>query len=256
MLRKVLSTQASGSNKVILAIIQARMESSRLPGKVMIKINDKPIIKILYDRLNNSKFLDNIVVATGPEKKNSRLVKYMVEQNIDYYCGSETDVLKRYIDTATHYKANIIVRITSDCPFADPDLVDEVISEHLEQNNDYTSNIDPATYPDGLDIEVLNINTLIKANNEALENFEREHVTPYIRNSKLFKKTCIKNDIDLSQLRWTLDTKDDLKVIRQVFKYFDTAEDFSWVDIFKLYTKNKDLFRFNKYLSRNYNTKL
>jgi len=241
---------------MILAILQARMESSRLPGKVMIEVGGKPIIKILYNRLRNSKFLDNIVVATGPETKNFKLIKYMKEQKINFLIGSENDVLERYCDTAEHYKANTIVRITSDCPFADADLIDEVISEHLDCKNDYTSNTDPATYPDGLDVEVFNIKALITANNEAKENFEREHVTPYIRNNKLIKKSCIKNNIDLSGLRWTLDTEEDLKVINKIFEHFYPIQDFSWMEILELYRKNKELFKFNNHLSRNYNTKL
>ena len=126
----------------------------------------------------------------------------------------------------------------------------------MKYKNDYTSNTDPATFPDGLDVEVFNIETLEIANKQAKKDFEREHVTPFIRKNKNFKQTCFKNDINLSKLRWTLDTEADLKVVEAIFKYFYPKHDFKWQEILNLYKINKSLFEFNQHLDRNYTTKL
>lgn len=232
------------------------MSSTRLPGKVMIKLNGQPLIKMLYDRLNKSKLLDEIVIATGPMEKNFKLIEYMEKKNMNYFCGSETDVLNRYAETAKLYNPKTVVRITSDCPFSDPNLVDAIVNEHLGNGNDYTSNIDPATFPDGLDVEVFNFETLDITNTCAKKNHEREHVTPYMRKNRNFKKTCFKNNINLSKHRWTLDTVEDLHVIKGVCNYFYPRQDFEWQEILKLYKSDRNLFKFNKHLDRNYITNL
>lgn len=241
---------------MILGIIQARMGSTRLPGKVMVEVNNQPIIKILYDRISKSQLLNKVVVATGSNKKNIKLIEYMKKEGIEFFCGSETDVLKRYIDTATHYNSKIVVRITADCPFTDSNLVDKLIDEHLRSKNDYTSNIDPATFPDGLDIEVFNFETLKSTNIHAKKKYEREHVTPYMRKNNDMKKSCITYNENLSKLRWTLDTIEDLQVIKEVFKYFYPRMDFSWEEVLRFYESNRKLFEINQHLNRNYNTNL
>lgn len=239
---------------MILAIVQARMGSTRLPGKVMININGMPVIKILCNRLSKSKYIDKIVVATGQKSKNSDLIEFMKTNEINFTVGSEVDVLERFTETAGVYNASVIVRITSDCPFSDPNLIDEVIEEHLSKNNDYTSNIDPATFPDGLDIEVFNYDTLLSTFKKVSEEYDKEHVTPFMRNNPEIRKSCLKNNVDLSNLRWTLDTSQDLKIIEEVFNHFYPSIDFSWGDILDFYSNNKDKFKVNSHLNRNYNT--
>ena len=126
----------------------------------------------------------------------------------------------------------------------------------MRNGNDYTSNIDPATFPDGLDVEVFNFETLDISDKHAKKYHEREHVTPYMRKNRNFKKTCFKNNINLSKLRWTLDTVEDLRVIEGVCKYFYPKRDFEWQEILKLYMRDRNLFKFNKHLDRNYITNL
>ncbi len=237
-----------------LAIVQARMGSTRLPGKVMINIDGQPVIKILYDRLKKSKFIEKIVVATGQKSKNNELIKFMEINNMQYTTGSELNVLKRFSDTAKNFNPSSIVRITSDCPLIDYRLVDKVIAEHIRKKNDYTSNIDPATFPDGLDVEVFTYETLLSTYKKASSNYDREHVTTYMRNDPDIKKSCVKNNIDLSKLRWTLDTSEDLEIIEDIFCHFKPNLDFSWEEILKFYSNNKDKFKINSHLKRNYKT--
>ena len=242
-----------GFTKLITAIIQARMGSTRLPGKVMININQKPIIQHLYDRLKLSNSIDDIIVATGSRENNIQLVNYLDMQNIKYFCGSDEDVLNRFYEASQKNNIKKIVRITSDCPFADPKLIDNVVETHIKNNYDYTSNTNPPTFPDGLDIEIFNFDVLEEAHSNAKLDFEREHVTPYIINNKNLNKYCLRHDEDLSYIRWTLDTADDLIVVKKIINNFKSANNFSWKDILDFYNKNKSLFKANMHLKRNYN---
>ena len=239
--------------ELIAVIIQARMGSTRLPGKVMININQKPIIQYLYDRLKLSKSIDDIIIATGSRENNSELVNYLDKQNIKYFCGSDADVLHRFYEVSKKYSIKKIVRITSDCPFVDPKLIDNMVDMHVENNYDYTSNINPPTFPDGLDIEIFNFETLEDAHYNAKLEFEREHVTPFIRNSKNLTQYCFRHEEDLSSIRWTLDTADDLVVIKEIINNFKSVNNFSWKEILDFYNKNKNLFKINMHLKRNYN---
>ena len=148
---------------MIAAIVQARMNSIRLPGKVMMEIGNKPVIKLLYDRLKKSEMLEKIIVATGPKNLNKTLINYLKKQNIEFFCGSETDVLERYFKVAEKYKCEVIVRITSDCPFIDYNLLDNIVKNHIKNQLDYSSNVNPPTFPDGLDIEVFSFKVLKNA---------------------------------------------------------------------------------------------
>ena len=156
----------------ITAIIQASMGSTRLPGKVMININQKPIIQHLYDRLKLSNSIGDIIVATGSRENNIELVNYLDMQNIKYFCGSDEDVLNRFYEASQKNNIKKIVRITSDCPFADPKLIDNVVETHIKNNYDYTSNTNPPTFPDGLDIEIFNFDDLEEAHSNAKLDFE------------------------------------------------------------------------------------
>ena len=177
----------------IVAIIQARMGSTRLPGKVMMEINHTPIIGLLINRLSNSKYIDQIVLATSDNENNTPLVKYVENLGYKVFSGDENDVLGRYFHVAELSKASVVVRITGDCPLIDSSLVDEVIGRFINSNADYASNREPPTYPDGLDVEVVSIKALEEAHKRAKEDFQREHVTPYIINSDTYKKFYLKN---------------------------------------------------------------
>ena len=235
----------------IVAIVQARMGSTRLPNKVMKPINGIPMIELLLGRLSYSKEINQIVVATSTDERNLPLVEHV--RKLGYACeqGSEIDVLDRYVQAARLNKADVVVRITGDCPVVDPDLVDQVIAGFKKANVDYFSNVNPPTYPDGLDIEVFRFDALDKASRETSEPFDREHVTPYLRKPGKFKTDSITHDEDLSSLRWTVDESSDFEVIEKVFKHFHPKTDFAWTDVLALQHNKPELFDTNKHLIRN-----
>lgn len=216
---------------MILAILQARMSSSRLPGKVLKTINGKPILAYEIDRIKQSKKIDKIVLATSMNPEDDPLETLARDNNIDCYRGDLHNVLKRFYDCATEYNADIIVRLTGDCPIIDPMIIDDVISLFQNENSDYTSNAVERTYPDGLDVEVFSYKALKTAYLNAQKEDEKEHVTKYIySHSESFKISHLKNDIDYSYIRWTLDTIDDF----YFFKYFyelHKNDDFCWKSV-------------------------
>ena len=170
----------------VIALVQARLGSVRLPEKVLKPIAERPMIDLLLTRLSRSNELDEIIVASSIDKQNDKLQSTV--ELLGYQCtrGSEDDVLNRFYEAATLFKADVIVRVTGDCPLVDAMLVDECIRSYKKAKVDYFSNTDPATFPDGLDIEVFSFQSLKRANQEALSEFDREHVTPYIRNNQRF----------------------------------------------------------------------
>jgi len=235
----------------IIAIIQARVGSIRLPNKVMKQINGIPMIELLLTRLSKSKKINKIILATSINKNNFPLVKKV--EKLGYSCeqGSENDVLDRYFQTAKTYNPEIVIRITGDCPLVDPILVDAFISKFEKLDVDYLSNTKPPTYPDGLDIEIMTFASLKNAWKNAKTSFHREHVTPYILESDYFKKVNIENKENLSNLRWTLDEQSDFQVLQNIFKHFSPDIHFSWKKVLKLHKIKPHLFTFNKELIRN-----
>ena len=235
----------------IIGIVQARMGSTRLPQKVMKTINGVPLIELLLSRLSNSKELSDIVVATPSSIDNLPLHNHI--RNLGFSCeeGSEDDVLDRFFQVATKYRADAVVRITGDCPLVDPQLVDSLIRHFKQLNVDYVSNISPPTYPDGLDIEVFTYHSLQIAATNATDMFDREHVTPYLRQSGLFETASFKNEEDLSELRWTVDDFNDFDVIENIFNYFHPKTNFCWTEILELEKKQPELFNSNKHNIRN-----
>ena len=209
-----------GTPMKIVAIVQARMGSTRFPDKVMKPLMGEPMIGMLLARLSLSKEIDRIVVATSVDHRNKPLVEYLENLGFDCERGSENDVLGRFLQAARKHGANIIVRITGDCPLVDSELVDECIRAFKTSKVDYLSNVAPPTYPDGLDIEVFSMEALERAGAESQDSFGREHVTPYLRANHSFSKSSIKNEVDLSSLRWTVDEPANLKVVEDVFSHF------------------------------------
>ena len=226
----------------IVAIVQARVGSIRFPNKVMKTIGSVPMIELLLKRLNNSKLIDQIILATSVDEKNTSLVEHV--ESLGFTCekGSELDVLERYVIVAEQSKADVIVRITGDCPLVDPVLVDECITGFKNSGVDYYSNTIPPTFPDGLDIEVIKFSALKKASNEATKSYDREHVTSFIKQSDFFSKNNYSNYKDLSKLRWTVDDPEDLEVIVNVFEHFAPNIYFGWKEVFELYNKKPQLF--------------
>ena len=234
-----------------LAIVQARMGSTRLPGKVMQLIDGKPVIEILLHRLSQSKLIDKIVLATSIDRGNDKLSDFIKSIGFDVFRGSEDDVLERYYQAADLYKPETIVRVTGDCPLIDPALVDQVIKHFFESGVDYASNTNPPTYPDGLDTEVFSFASLSNAYNNAQSKIDREHVTPFIRNSNNFQTSNFLYNQDYSSKRWTLDDRNDFAVIDNVFKYFSPNLNFPWVDVIELEEHKPELFLDNKSTIRN-----
>jgi glutamate-1-semialdehyde aminotransferase/spore coat polysaccharide biosynthesis protein SpsF (cytidylyltransferase family) len=237
--------------KKVLAIIQARYNSTRFPGKVVKKINNKTILEILIRRLARSKHITKIIVACSNNRKDKAIVTICRKLNVNYFIGSENDVLNRFYQTAKKYRGINIVRITADCPLIDSNIVDDVISNFFFKNVDYASNVNPPTFPDGLDVEVFKFSVLKEAYINAKKSEEREHVTPFIINNKKFKKFNLKNSIDYSSLRLTLDEKEDFILIAKIIKYFKNNLNFNLKNILDLYKKKKNFFLINSHLVRN-----
>lgn len=235
----------------IVAIVQARMGSIRLPDKVMKPIGIIPMIEILLKRLNNSKLLNQIILATSTDTRNKSLVEHVESLGFTCQQGSDLDVLERYVQAAEQSKADVIVRITGDCPLVDPVLVDECITRFKETKVDYCANTSPPTFPDGLDIEVIKFSALKKAAQESTKLSHREHVTPYIRELDVFSKSNYSNNEDFSSLRWTIDDKEDFDVISKVFEHFKPNIYFSWKEVLALYNNQPQLFAANFQTQRN-----
>lgn len=236
--------------KKVVAIIQARMGSTRLPGKVMKDLCGKTVLAHDIERVRQSKYIDEIVIATTKFKEDDIILKEVSKNGAKVYRGSEDDVLRRYYEAAKENKADVIVRITSDCPLIDPFIVDEVIKVYLNSNYDLVTNAgvypENRTYPRGLDVEVFSFDILKKAFQEAIEMYQREHVTPFIyENSKNIY--YYKNNIDYSKYRWTLDTEEDYKLISAVYDrlYENYGSKFGFKEILELIKTDPELIKIN-----------
>ncbi len=235
----------------IVCIVQARAGSTRLPNKVMRSINGIPMIGLLLERLSKSQQITQIVVATSVDKNNTMLVDYVKNLGYVVFQGNENNVLERYYQAAQQENADVVVRITADCPLVDVLLVDEVVGQFLQDKVDYASNREPATYPDGLDVEVMSMSALAQAYRKASTDHEKEHVTPYLIETKKIKKTYLTHIKDLSFLRWTVDELEDFQVIENVFNYFYPDILFSWQEVLILQQNNPEIFQANQHIIRN-----
>ncbi len=224
-------------NKII-AVIQARLNSSRFKNKILKKINGKEIIKILIERLKKSKQIDDIIVAIPNTKPNNNLEIFLKKNNINTFRGSEKNVLKRYLECSRKYKINNLLRITSDCPLIDPKIIDKMAKEFKKNNLDYFSNIQERTFPDGMDIEFLKKETLEKTYKNVIYDYDKEHVTPYILRSNIFKKKNYFYKKDYSKVRITLDYPSDLKILNNIIKNFKNL-DFGIDEIIKVHNNLK-----------------
>ncbi|OVE70732.1 acylneuraminate cytidylyltransferase [Clostridium diolis] len=230
----------------VVCIIQARMGSTRLPGKVLKKICEKTILEHDIDRLKRVKNINEIIIATTILENDNCIVEEAERLNVKYYRGSEEDVLARYYYAAKENKSDIVVRVTSDCPLIDSEVTEKIIQYQIDnmQIYDYVSNTIDRTYPRGLDTEVFKFKSLEKAFNEAISKRDREHVTPYIwDNCNLFRLAQYKNDIDYSELRWTLDTEEDFELIDKIYNmlYPSKKNDFYMKDVLELYKQYTNL---------------
>lgn len=237
-----------------VAIIQARMGSTRLPGKVMKKILDKTVLEHVVTRVKQAKEIDEIVIATTVKADDNVIVEEAKRLKVKFFRGSEEDVLSRYYYAAKENGADTVVRITSDCPLIDPKIVDEIVKYYKRNKYDLLtnagSNISQRTYPRGLDTEVFAFKELEDAYIKAKEIYQREHVTPFIyeNSDDIF---YYKNDIDYSKHRWTLDTEEDFRLITNIYEeLYRGKHDFYFKDIIELFERMPELFNINEHIEQ------
>ena len=235
-------------------IIQARMNSTRLPGKVMKKIGGTPIINLIIKRLSRAKLVDDIIVATSKIKENQILINYLKKNKIKLFCGSESDVLSRFYKAATKNKSKIIVRITADCPFIDPKIVDEFIYKFKKNKVDYLSNNNPWTYPDGMDVEVFSYDLLKQANKLANKRNRLNGgvLVSFLKENKRYKIKNIKCSIkNVAKYRLTIDEEVDYKLLKKIYEHFSPNIHFSFTQIINFAKKNNKLFKLNSSIKLN-----
>ena len=241
-----------GEKKKVLAIIQARMGSSRLPGKMLKQINGKPLIWYVINAAKKSKLINEVVLATTDKEEDKALIEKAKEYGIPSFAGSENDVLDRFYQASKEFKGATVVRLTGDCPLHDPEVIDKVIQNFIENKADYTSNFWSTTFPDGLDVEVFSFKVLEEVWKKAKLKSEREHVTPYIyrNNPDLFKITNLEYTEDLSSMRWAVDEQKDLDFVSEIIKNLNGKE-VNLINVLKVLGQSSELGDINKMYNRN-----
>ena len=235
-------------------IIQARMESTRLPNKVLLEYKKITPLKILINRLRKSKKIDNIYIATTKLIVDKKIVNFCKKNSINYYRGAKNNVLSRYYFTSQKFNISNIIRITSDCPLVDYRIIDEMINIFQDKNLDYLANTYPlpTTYPDGMDVEIFTKETLFKTYQKATLPSEKEHVTPYMfkyKKFKTYKKDYKKN---LSRFRFCIDYFEDYKLLCKIIDHFKSKiYELSMEKIVNFIKKNPNLVRYQKKIKRN-----
>ncbi len=224
-----------------VAIIQARTGSSRLPGKVLLPLRGVPILTHVVERTRRAGLVDEVVVATTRLAADDAIAALARESGWALWRGSETDLLERYVEAAQANAADVVVRITSDCPLIDPELVDEVVRALSTTGADYASNtLEPRTYPRGLDVEAMTTAALQRASAEDTDPTWREHATPYIyRHPELFRLTRVASPEDHSDHRWCVDTSEDLDLVRRIYDVVQ-SERFGWREVLDLVLAHPD----------------
>ncbi len=239
-----------------IAIVQARENSLRLPDKILKKINGISVLELLIYRISKCKKIDKIVIACTSLKKDKNIIEICKKLNIEYYIGSTQNVLSRYYKCSKKFKSDYILRITSDCPFIDPSIIDKMIDKIQFYKYDYVSNTLNPKFPDGLDAEIFNFKTLEYSYFNAKKSFDKEHVTPFMKLNKKFKKFSFEDNDDLSSIRLTIDENKDLKMLKKTYKELKYNKDFKYKEIKKIFKKNPNFFNLNKSLVRDSGSKM
>ena len=234
----------------VVAIIQARMGSSRLPGKVLRDIHGKPMLAWVVERTRKASCVSEVMVATTSDPSDDLIEQVCRQMSIPCFRGNIYDVLDRYYQAARDVQADVVVRITADCPLIDAGLINAVVKRFLEEKVDFAANRLPPpyhrTYPIGLDVEVVSFQALQRAWQEAKEKHEREHVLPYLYESPgRFKTLTVDHETDLGSYRWTVDTFEDLEFIQRLFTLLPDPENFTWLDVLKIVKENPQLSEIN-----------
>jgi spore coat polysaccharide biosynthesis protein SpsF len=240
-----------------IAIIQARLGSTRLPNKILLELQPgKTALECMLDRVKLAKSIDRIIVATTNSAKDEDLRNFLKNKGIQFCAGDEHDVLDRYYRAAQkfcHSEFDIIVRLTSDCPVIDPRVIDMVVDEYKRRGVDFCSNsLEPYSYPDGMDTEVFSFKVLERTWKEAVLPSHREHVTFYIwQNPKIFKIFYFQHEKDLSHYRLTLDYKEDFDFLKKIYEQFGNNKNFSLEEIIEFLDINPEIKNINSEVMRN-----
>lgn len=231
----------------ITAVIQARVGSSRLPAKVLMDIQGKPMLWHIVKRVSSAKLIDEVVIATSKNNNNDRIVKFAKEHHFKIFRGSENNCLDRYYKAAKEFKADVVVRITADCALICPEVIDNVVSEYLRNSYDYVTNTIYYTYPEGCDVEVFSFEALKKAWRECRDSVAREHVTPYFKDSGRFRIKNLENKIHINpeEYKWSVDRIEDMEFVRRVYKCLYHGNVFSYKEIMDLLEKYPELKQIN-----------
>lgn len=238
---------------MITAIVQARMGSTRLPGKVLLPILGQPMLALQLERIAAARLVDRVVIATSGHPSDLAVQQFAQIKGIFCIRGAVDDVLDRYHQAAKRTQSEHVVRLTGDCPLIDPDIIDAVVRSHIKDNNDYTSNVHPPTFPDGMDVEVMSFAALDEAWSYADKPSEREHVTSYFRRSlDHMQLGNVSHETDLSQLRLTVDEAEDFEVVKTVFEgLVAQGTKFSLADIVAFLEQNPAVSAQNADIKRN-----
>jgi spore coat polysaccharide biosynthesis protein SpsF len=249
----------------VVAIIQARMASSRLPGKVLLDISGQPMLARVHARTRRAQRVDQVVVATTTDPSDDPVSAYCAAHGMEHTRGSQFDVLDRYYQAASRAGADVVVRVTADCPVIDPALIDAAVGALVEGGFDFVADRLPPpfhrTYPIGLDVEVCTFTALERAWADGRAPVHREHVMPYLYegvelaarspalsagvSARGFKIGLLDHDPDFGEMRWTVDTPEDLEFLREVYRRLGGRDDFTWTDVLKLAQRDPALARIN-----------
>lgn len=235
-----------------LIIVQARMTSTRLPGKVLLPLAGEPMLTRLIERLRRVRRADGIVVATTTNTGDDPIAALCALLGVPCHRGSEHDVLSRYAGAARLHEADVVVRITSDCPLIDPALIDQTIAAYDEGGSDYVSNMLPPTWPYGMAVEVFSAAALAQAHAEATQAAEREHVTPFLYwHPERYRLRNVASPVDLSHHRWTVDTPEDYALVGRLFDHLmPTHPHFTQADVLALLDQHPDWIAINQHIQQ------
>lgn len=232
-----------------VAIIQARMGSTRLPGKVLKDLAGETVLARVVSRVRRARLINQVLIATTDLASDNAIVAECQKFSVAVSRGDQEDVLDRYWQAAQLVKAEIVVRITADCPLIDPEITDKTIAAFLDARADYASNALQRTYPRGLDTEVMSVDALTRAWKEARKPHEREHVTPYIYEHRdKFRTLCVTGNADYSSHRWTLDTPEDLEFLRAIYARLNNRTTFSWREVLAIVDREPELMDLNRFV--------
>lgn len=237
----------------VVAIVQARMGSERLPGKVLQDICGNSMLARVVQRASRIVGVDEVLVATTNESQDDRIESHCLTLGVPVFRGSESDVLDRYYQAAKRYDADVVIRITADCPLLDPTVSSRVLNQFLTHAPDYASNTILRTYPRGLDIEAMSFDALERAWFEAKQPYEREHVTIFMyEHPEKFRLLSVEADLDqdYSKFRWTVDTPEDLSFVRAVYEQFPDGDDFGWLDVLQLLAQRPEIAEINRHVQQ------